>query len=103
MNYNVYNLKLPQSAGKDTTLASTPTRETRRTELHKAIWDIADEVRGTENKYDLSVSAWVEKEDTREKIDIAELNERIARIVARESELRSQIDVIVADLENEEN
>lgn len=54
---------------------------------------------GGENKYNLSVSTWVEKEDTREKIDIAELNERIKQIVAREQELREQIDAIVADLE----
>lgn len=54
---------------------------------------------GGENKYNLSVSTWVEKEDTREKIDIHELNERIAGIVARERELRDQIDAIVADLE----
>ena len=54
---------------------------------------------GGENKYNLSVSTWVEKRDTREKVDIAELNERIAGIVAREQELRDQIDAIVADLE----
>lgn len=54
---------------------------------------------GGENKYNLSVSTWVEKEDTREKIDIDELNTRITGIVKREQELRDQIDTIVADLE----
>lgn len=54
---------------------------------------------GGENNYNLSVSTWVEKEDTTEKVDIQELNARIKKIVAREAELRSQIDVIVADLE----
>lgn len=54
---------------------------------------------GGENKYNLSVSTWVEKKDTREKVDIHELNERIAGIVAREQELREAIDAIVADLE----
>lgn len=54
---------------------------------------------GGENKYNLSVSTWVEKEDTREKIDIDELNARIKGIVAREAELRDAIDAIVADLE----
>lgn len=54
---------------------------------------------GGENKYNLSVSTWVEKKDTREKVDIHELNERVAGIVAREQELREAIDVIVADLE----
>lgn len=57
-----------------------------------------DEV-GGENDYNLSVGTYVEKRDTREKVDIAELNERIAGIVAREQELREQIDAIVADLE----
>lgn len=54
---------------------------------------------GGENEYNLSVSTWVEKEDTSEKIDISELNERIEEIVTRESELRAQIDAIVAELE----
>ena len=51
------------------------------------------------NHYNLSVSSYVEKEDTREEVDITSLNAEIARIVARQSELRSQIDAIVADLE----
>lgn len=54
---------------------------------------------GGENKYNLSVSTWVEKEDTREKIDIVELNAHIKGIVARQQELREQLDAIVADLE----
>ena len=54
---------------------------------------------GGENNYNLSVSTWVEKEDTTEKVDIQELNARIKKIVAREAELRAQIDAIVADLE----
>lgn len=60
---------------------------------------IAIDELGGENKYNLSVSTWVEKEDTREKIDITELNARIKEIVAREQELREAIDAIVADLE----
>lgn len=51
------------------------------------------------NGYNISVSSYVEKEDTSEVIDIAELNAKIAQIVARQSELRTQIDAIVADLE----
>lgn len=47
----------------------------------------------------LSVSTYVEKEDTREKIDIAELNQRIANIVSHQSELRTQLDTIIKDLE----
>ncbi len=52
-----------------------------------------------ENDYNLAVSSYVEPEDTREVIDIRELNARIEQIVARQSELRAKIDAIVADLE----
>lgn len=51
------------------------------------------------NDYNLAVSSYVEPEDTREVVDIVELNAEIARIVARQSELRTSIDAIVADLE----
>ncbi len=52
-----------------------------------------------ENGYNIAVSSYVEQEDTREVINITELNAEIARIVARQSELRTAIDAIVADLE----
>lgn len=51
------------------------------------------------NDYNIAVSSYVEQEDTREVIDITELNAEIARIVARQQELRASIDEIVADLE----
>lgn len=51
------------------------------------------------NDYNIAVSSYVEQEDTREVIDITELNAEIARIVARQAELRTSIDEIVADLE----
>lgn len=51
------------------------------------------------NAYNLSVSSYVEAEDTRETVDITALNAEIAAIVARQSALRAQIDAIVADLE----
>lgn len=54
-----------------------------------------------ENDYNLAVSSYVEAEDTREVIDIVELNARIEQIVARQAELRTSIDAIVADLEGE--
>jgi type I restriction enzyme M protein len=41
----------------------------------------------------------VKAEDTREVIDITKLNAEIKDIVARQQELRLQIDAIVADLE----
>ena len=52
-----------------------------------------------ENEYNLSVSSWVEQEDTREEVDIKALNAEIEGIVARQAELRTKIDAIVADLE----
>jgi len=52
-----------------------------------------------ENSYNISVSSYVEQADTRVATDIKALNLEIARIVARQAELRTQIDAIVADLE----
>ena len=52
-----------------------------------------------EENYNLSVSTYVEKEDTSEKIDIVELNKEIQRIVVREEELRKEIDKIIAEIE----
>lgn len=52
-----------------------------------------------ENDYNLSVSTYVEAEDTREKIDIKQLNAEIAEIVAREKVLRDEIDKIIAEIE----
>ncbi len=79
------------------------------------IWNILSAFRERENKphfsalvkntdiaanaYNISVSSYVEQKDTREAVDITELNRRIAGIVARQNELRSAIDDIIADLE----
>jgi type I restriction enzyme M protein len=51
------------------------------------------------NDYNIAVSSYVEAEDLREAVDITKLNAEIAHIVARQAELRKQIDVIVAGLE----
>ena len=56
-----------------------------------------DEV--AENDFNLSVSTYVEQEDTREKVDIVKLNAEIAEIVAREDALRKEIDKIIAEIE----
>ena len=53
----------------------------------------------SEENYNLSVSTYVEKEDTREVIDITVLNAEIKEIVAREEELRREIDKIIAEIE----
>ncbi|MCT4601078.1 MAG: type I restriction-modification system subunit M [Marinifilaceae bacterium] len=52
-----------------------------------------------ENDYNLSVSSYVEAKDTREVIDIVELNKSIASTVEKIDSLRSSIDSIVAELE----
>lgn len=49
--------------------------------------------------YNLSVSTYVEAEDTREKIDIVKLNAEIEEIVAREQVLRDEIAKIIAEIE----
>ena len=49
--------------------------------------------------YNLSVSTYMEQEDTLEVLDIRELNKQIAAIVARESVLRAEIDKIIAEIE----
>lgn len=53
----------------------------------------------SENRFNLSVSSYVEAEDTREKIDIVKLNAEIKEIVAREQALRDEIDKIIAEIE----
>ena len=52
-----------------------------------------------ENDYNLSVSSYVEAEDTREEVDIAQLNASIAEIVEKENALRAEIDRIIAEIE----
>ncbi len=53
----------------------------------------------SENDFNLSVSSYVEAEDTREKIDILKLNAEIKEIVTREQVLRDEIDRIIAEIE----
>ena len=51
-----------------------------------------------ENGYNLSVSTYVEAEDTRERIDIVKLNAEIEEIVAREQVLRDEISRIISEI-----
>ncbi len=51
------------------------------------------------NDYNLSVSTYVEKEDTREKVDIKKLNAELEEIVARENVLRAEIAKIIKEIE----
>lgn len=52
-----------------------------------------------ENEFNLSVSTYVEKKDTREVIDINALNKQIDEIVAREDIFRAEINKIIAEIE----
>ena len=51
------------------------------------------------NDYNLSVSSYVEAKDTREVIDIAQLNAELKTTVEKIDRLRSDIDAIVAEIE----
>ena len=55
-----------------------------------------------EQDYNLSVSTYVEKEDTREAVDIRQLNAQIRQVTARVNELRTQIDAIIAEIDPSE-
>lgn len=60
---------------------------------------LVDNKKIEENEYNISVSSYVEQRDTREVINIVELNAEIEEIVKKQSELRLSIDEIVKDLE----
>lgn len=55
-----------------------------------------------DNEYNLSVSSYVEAKDTREVIDITELNAELKTTVAKIEQLRADIDAIVAEIEGKE-
>ena len=52
-----------------------------------------------EGDYNLSVSTYVEQEDTREKVDIVRLNAELKEIVEKENKLRAEIDKIIEELQ----
>lgn len=55
------------------------------------------------NEYNLSVSAYVEPKDTREAVDITKLNEELKTTIANITQLRTDIDTIVAEIESAES
>ncbi len=55
-----------------------------------------------QNDYNLSVSAYVEPEDTREKIDIKKVNAELKEAVSKIDTLRSEIDKIVEEIEGKD-
>ncbi|HPS31233.1 MAG TPA: type I restriction-modification system subunit M, partial [bacterium] len=54
------------------------------------------------NDYNIGVSSYVIREDTREEINIIKLNADITQIVIHQDKLRKAIDEIVANLEGGE-
>jgi len=52
-----------------------------------------------ENDYNLSVSSYVEAKDTREKINITELNQEVEQTVKKITQLRADIDAIIKEIE----
>lgn len=69
----------------------------RETSEYFAYLATREEIEKTD--YNLSVSSYVEQEDTRKVIDIKVLNAEIAKIVERENALRAEIDKIIAEIE----
>ncbi len=55
------------------------------------------------NNYNLSVNNYVKIEDTREVIDIKELNKEIDKVVKNVDYLRKEIDIIINTLEGKSN
>jgi type I restriction enzyme M protein len=60
---------------------------------------LVDNTEIADNDYNIAVSSYVEQKDTREIINIKELNIKIAEIVEKQNTLRTSIDQIVADIE----
>ena len=69
----------------------------RKTEKHFTALVKQEDIENAD--YNLSVSTYVESEDTREVIDIDVLNKQISEIVQRENTLRAEIDAIIAEIE----
>ena len=60
---------------------------------------VGNKVIASEHEYNLSVNTYVQKQDTREQIDIKVLNKQIAKTVEKENKLRKEIDKIICLLE----
>jgi len=61
-----------------------------------------EEISNKDNAYNLSVSSYVEAKDTREVIDISQLNAELKTTVAKIDQLRTDIDAIVTEIESAE-
>ncbi len=80
----------------------TVQKEQERNELHRAIWQIANDLRGSVDGWDFKqyVLGMLFYRFISENLT-SYINKEIARIVARQQELRAEIDEIVADIEGE--
>ena len=80
----------------------TVQKEQERNELHRAIWQIANDLRGSVDGWDFKqyVLGMLFYRFISENLT-SYINKEIARIVARQQELRAAIDEIVADIEGE--
>jgi type I restriction enzyme M protein len=70
-------------------------------ETHEYFSRLVDHSEIAAQNYTISVGTYVNPKDNREIIDIKELNEKIKTCVARQNNLRNNIDAIIADLEGE--
>ena len=77
---------------------SAQKRPVERKDVENVVKIVSNEIIA-ENNYNLSVSTYVEKKDTKVKVDIVKLNAEIKDIVAREDVLRKEIDRIIEDIE----
>src|SRR5690606_20685434 len=71
--------------------------DSKEDEKHFAISVDSDAIAA--NDYNLSVSSYVEAKDTREVINITELNAEIKSTVAKIDQLRADIDAIITEIE----
>lgn len=97
-NLTTYLNKGEWDAGNtDFDYAKISDEEALKTEKHFTALVKQEDIENAD--YNLSVSTYVEREDTREAIDIAVLNKQISEIVQRENTLRAEIDAIIAEIE----
>lgn len=71
--------------------------DSKKEEPHVAV--TIDNKTIADNDYNLSVTSYVEAKDTREKIDIDELNQELSQTVKKIDKLRADIDDIVKEIE----
>lgn len=64
---------------------------------------IVDTEEIAENDFNLSVSAYVDKEDTREIVDIDAVNAELAELLIEQEQLRERIEAFIAGEEQEDN